>query len=162
LRPLLKRKKYFDTVDVDEIERQLACGSDEDEGGQDAVDQKPERLTYQLPERENLVRLFFDSPRDIDEDAAFERRKKAMLLMEALCQRREAPRAIALQIRQKEVARPDVIAPEEPPSMIIGSRRCLFCIGRKGVEQREAMREFASDFSAQRHTQRMHLQYLNK
>jgi Protein of unknown function (DUF3435) len=86
LRPLLKRKKYFDTVDVDEIERQLACGSDEDEGGQDAVDQKPERLTYQLPERENLVRLFFDSPRDIDEDAAFERRKKAMLLMEALCQ----------------------------------------------------------------------------
>src|SRR2546421_7708791 len=55
----LKRRRYFNTVDVDEIERQLACGGDEDEGGQDAVDQKPERLTYQLPEREDLVRLFF-------------------------------------------------------------------------------------------------------
>jgi hypothetical protein len=29
----LKRRRYFDTVDVDEIERQLACGGDEDEGG---------------------------------------------------------------------------------------------------------------------------------
>jgi hypothetical protein len=73
-----------------------------------------------------------------------------------------APRAIALQIRQKEVTRPDVIAPEEPPSMIIGSRHCLFCIGRKGVERREAMREFASDFSAQRHTQKIHLRQLKK
>jgi hypothetical protein len=67
-----------------------------------------------------------------------------------------------LQIRQKEVAKPDVIAHEEPPSMVIGSRRCLFCVGRKGVERREAMREFASDFSAQRDTQKMHLRQLNK
>jgi Protein of unknown function (DUF3435) len=57
----IKRRNYFDTVDVDEIERQLACGGDEDEGGgQGGVDQKPERLTHQLPERKELVRLFFD------------------------------------------------------------------------------------------------------
>ena len=149
----LKRRRYFDTVDVDEIERQLARGGDEDEGGQDAVDQKPDRLTYQLPERENLVRLFFDSPRNVNEDAAFERRKVTMRLMEALCQRREAPRAIALQIRQKEVAGPDVIADEKPPSMVVGSRRCLFCTGREGVEPREAMREFASVFGPETHSE---------
>jgi Protein of unknown function (DUF3435) len=173
----LKRKQYFDTVDIIAIEKQLNHPGQEDKED----DHQPPQVTYQLPAREAVVRCLYDGLKDLDEEAAWERRKQAMLAFEALIQQHEPPRAIRQQRGQKKKKKivsaplttfhqqgqqkvatandPKLHAPSVPRTY--SSYMCIFCYNRKGKTWTERTRTFKSSFSAARHVENMHLKFWN-
>ena len=160
----LKRKEYFDIVDEKEIARQLSRSGQEDEEEDDEdEDRKPVPVEHQLPERQAVVECLFDVPSTLDEGAAFERRKQAMLAIEALCRRREPPRAISHRLDQQKVVRSTVTVSEAPlVPYICTSLCCLFCMGITTMSFTERIQQFKSTYSAQRHTRWWHLSCVNE
>jgi hypothetical protein len=146
-------------------------------GQEDKEDEyQPPQMTYQLPEREAVVRYLYDGLKDLDEEAAWERRKQAMLALEALIRQSEPPRAISQQRDQKKIASAPLTTfhqqdqqkvatandtKSHPPSVpcTYSSYMCIFCYNRKGKTWTERTRTFNRPFSARRHVEGMHLRF---
>lgn len=120
------RDDFFDTIDTDEIDKQLDLSL----LNLEEKDWKPEEVKHKVPERTRVAELICARPVDSTEEAALEHRILTVEALVALCPVRE------MQSQQKRnydrtwgISDEDTETLAEPdlPAMIYSSKQCPFC-----------------------------------
>ncbi|KAH6676010.1 hypothetical protein B0J14DRAFT_626351 [Halenospora varia] len=136
------RDEFFDTIDTDEIDKQLDLSLLDLE----EKHWKPEAVEHILPERKRVAELICVRPADSTKEAALEHRILTIKALVALCRVREAqPQQTRAYDRTWGIMDEDIATLVEPNplGMIYSSKQCPFCF--KEFCRPRKMREHAEN-----------------
>ncbi|KAH6666137.1 hypothetical protein B0J14DRAFT_643409 [Halenospora varia] len=139
------RDEFFDTIDTDEIDKQLDLSLLDLE----EKHWKPKAVEHILPERKRVAELICERPADSTKEAALEHRILTIEALVALCRVREAqPQQTRAYDRTWGIMDEDTATLVEPNplGMIYSSKQCPFCF-----------KEFCRPCKMREHAENQHL-----
>lgn len=139
------RDECFDTIDTDEIDKQLDLSLLDLE----EKDWKPKAVKHQVPERKRVAELICGQPVESTEEAALEHRILTVEALVALCsvqeiqpqQKRNYDRTWGIEDEDAKT-----LPESDPPVMVYSSKQCPFCF-----------REFCRPRKMREHAENQHL-----